>query len=276
MLTCNTVRTKDSCLITRFQNLWPRRVTMLWHLCTLSKPHQIQWVWIHFCCSSNSLLLGTDVLKYELCVYLPALFEPAGTMLQSDKPSQANAIQGWIHHSSIQIPQYVCYIYVGGALIKKKSMENWADLWVTVWKVYWVCKKIGPTKVLSVWWLLRWSFYKRQFSSEMEEIIWQSKPHQIQWVWIHFCCSSNSLLLGTDVLKYELCVYLPALFEPAGTMLQSDKPSQANAIQGWIHHSSIQIPQYVCYIYGRIRLPVSTASRTYELSGQTHVTPLRT
>ena len=27
---------------------------------------------------------------------------------------------------------------------------------------------------------------------------------------------------------------------------------------------------------GRIRLPVSTASRTYELSGQTHVTPLRT
>ena len=141
MLTCNTVRTKDSCLIIRFQTLWPRRVTMLWHLCTLSKPHQIQWVWIHFCCSSNSLLLGTDVLKYELCVYPPALFEPAGTMLQSDKPSQANATQGWIHPSSIQIPQYVSYIYVGGALIKKKSMENWADLWVTVWKVYWVCKK---------------------------------------------------------------------------------------------------------------------------------------
>ena len=124
MLTCNTVRTKDSCLITRFQTLWPRRVTMLWHLCTLSKPHQIQWVWIHFCCSSNSLLLGTDVLNHELCVYPPALFEPAGTMLQSDQSSQANAIQGWIHHSSIQIPQYVSYIYVGGALIKK-------NLWKT-------------------------------------------------------------------------------------------------------------------------------------------------
>ena len=96
---------------------------MLWHLCqsTLSKPHQIQWVWIHFCCSSNSLLLGTDVLKYELCVYPPGLFEAAGSMLQSNKPSQANAIQGWLHTSSIQIPQYVSNIYVGGALIPNKN-----------------------------------------------------------------------------------------------------------------------------------------------------------
>ena len=64
-------------LITRFQTLWPRRVTMLWHLCqsTLSRPHQIQWVRVNFCCSSNSLLLGADVLKYELCVYSPELFE---------------------------------------------------------------------------------------------------------------------------------------------------------------------------------------------------------
>ena len=46
------------------------------------------------------LLLGTDVLKYELCVYPPALLEAAGTMLQSDKPSQPNAIQGWIQPSS--------------------------------------------------------------------------------------------------------------------------------------------------------------------------------
>ena len=126
MLTCSTVRTRDSCLITRFQTLWPRRVTMLWHLCqsTLSKPHQIQWVWIHFCCSSNSLLLGTDVLKYELCVYPPALFEAAGTMLQSDKPSQENAVQGWIHPSSIQIPQFVSYIYVGGALIQNNPWKT--------------------------------------------------------------------------------------------------------------------------------------------------------
>ena len=177
MLTSSTVRTKYPCLITRFQTLWPRRVTMLWHLCqsTLSKPHQIQWVRIHVSCSSNSLPLGTDMLKYELCVYPPALFEAAGSMLQSDKPSQANAIQGWIHPSSIQIPQYVSNIYVGGALIpNNNSIENWADLWVTVWKVCWVCKKkTGPTTVLSVWWLLRWSFYKRQFSSQTEEIIWQ-------------------------------------------------------------------------------------------------------
>ena len=104
-----------------WQPLWPRRVTMLWHLChsTLSEPHQIQWVWIHFCCSSNSLLWGTDVLKYELCVYPPALFQATGTMLQSDIPSQANAIQGWVHPSSAQIPQDPSYIYHGGALIKE-------------------------------------------------------------------------------------------------------------------------------------------------------------
>ena len=90
MLTCSTIRTKYS-----WQNDWsqgfrlcdPRRVTILWHLCqsTLSKPRLIQWVWIHVCCSTNSLLLSTDVLKYEPCVYPPALFETTGTMLQSDK-----------------------------------------------------------------------------------------------------------------------------------------------------------------------------------------------
>ena len=92
-----------------FQTMWPRRVTILWHLCqsTLSKPHLIQWVWIYFCCSSNSLLLSTDVLKYEPCVYPPALFEATGTMLQFDKPSQANAIQDWVSSSSTQIPQDV-------------------------------------------------------------------------------------------------------------------------------------------------------------------------
>ena len=50
---------------------------------------------------------------------------------------------------------------------------------------------------------------------------------------VHFRCSSNSLLLGTDadVLKYELHVYPPALFKASGTMLQSYKAPQANAIQ---------------------------------------------
>ena len=121
------------------------------------------------------LLLGTDVLKYELCVYPPALFEAAGTMmLQSDKPSQANAIQEWIHPSSIQIPQYVSYIYVGGALINKKIPWKTGQTCESLCLKYTeYVKKIGPTKLLFVWWLLRWSFYKKQFSSEMEEIIWQ-------------------------------------------------------------------------------------------------------
>ena len=146
MLTCSTVRTKDCWLITKFQNLWPRRFTMLWHLCqsTLSKPHQIQWVLIHFCCSSNWLLWGTDVFKYELCVYPPALCEATGTVLQSDIPSQANAIQGWVHPSSTQIPQDDSYIYNWNVLIQKISMENRADYWVTEH----FKKEIWPTKVL--------------------------------------------------------------------------------------------------------------------------------
>ena len=176
MLTCSTVRTKDSWLIIRFQTLWPKRVTMLWHLCqsTLPKPHQIQWVWIHFNCSSNSLLLGTDVLRYELCVYPPVLYEATGSMLQSDKPSQANTIQGWVHPSSTQFPQDVSYIYDGGALILKipwKTGQTYESLCGRY--IQYVKKEIWLTKVLSIWWLPRWSFYKRQFSSEMEEIIWQ-------------------------------------------------------------------------------------------------------
>ena len=124
MLTCSTVRKKDSWLITRFQTLWPIIFTMLWlvaHLwhSALSKPHQIQWVWIHFCCSSNWLLWGIYALKYELCVYPPALFEATGTVLQSDIPSEDNAIQGCVHPSSTQIPQDVSYINDGGDLIQK-------------------------------------------------------------------------------------------------------------------------------------------------------------
>ena len=53
------------------------------------------------------------------------------------------------------------------------SMTNWADLWVTLWKVYWVCIKRNMTTQCPVWWLPRWSFRRRQFSSEMEEIIRQ-------------------------------------------------------------------------------------------------------
>ena len=141
---------------------------MLWHLCqsTLSRPHQIQWVWVHFCCSSNSLLLGTDViiLQHYLRLLAPCC---------NPTNHQANAIQGWIHPSSIQIPQYDSYIYDGGALILNKSMETGQTCESLCGNYTEHVKQIGPTKVLSVWWLLRWSFYKRQFSSEMEEIIWQ-------------------------------------------------------------------------------------------------------
>ena len=57
-----------------------------------------------------------------------------------------------------------------------------------------------------------------------------------------FCCSSNSLLLDTDVLRCELCVYPLALFEATGTVLQPNKTFQANTIQGWVKTSSTQTP----------------------------------
>ena len=53
----------------------------------------------------------------------------------------------------------------------QNSMENLADLLVTVWKVYWVCQKRNMTNKSSVWWLPRRSFCRRQFPSQMEEII---------------------------------------------------------------------------------------------------------
>ena len=131
---------------------------MLWHLCqsTLSKPHQIQWVWINFCCSCNSLLLGTDVLKYGLCVYLSVLFEATGIMLQSDKQMP------YRDEYNLQVLKPPgCQLHLWWRRSDtQNSMENWADLWVTVWKVYWVCQKVIMTNQRSVWWQPMWSFYK--------------------------------------------------------------------------------------------------------------------
>ena len=74
------------------------------------------------------ITVGRDVLKYELCVYPPALFEATGTMLQSDEASQANTIQEWVQPSSTQIHQDVSYILEGGALIHKMPWKT-ANLW---------------------------------------------------------------------------------------------------------------------------------------------------
>ena len=116
---------------------------MLWQS-TLSRPHQIQWVWVNFCCSSNSLLLGADVLKYELCVYSPVLFEApccnpsskchtgVSTTFKYSNPTECQ-LHLWLRWSDPQ-----------------NFMENWADLWVTVWKIYtgYVKHEIWPTNAL--------------------------------------------------------------------------------------------------------------------------------
>ena len=174
MLTCSTVRTKYSWLITKFQNLWPSRFTMLWHLCqsTLSKPHQIQWVWIHFCCSSNWLLWGTDVLKYEICVDPPALFEATGTVLQSE------------YHLR-QMPyrdEYTLQVLKSPRMTVTSTMEMlWSKKypWKTGQTNESLCgkytkhfkKEIWPTKILSVWWLPMWSLYK-----DNSHLRWKKSP----------------------------------------------------------------------------------------------------
>ena len=133
-------------LITRFQTLWPRRVTMLWHLCpsTLSRPHQIQWVWVNFCCSSNSLLLGADVLKYELCVYSPVLFEAPCCNPSSKCHTGMSTTFKYSNPAGCQLHLWLRWSD------PQNSMENRADLWVTVWKIYteYVKNEKWPTKVL--------------------------------------------------------------------------------------------------------------------------------
>ena len=69
-----------------------------YHAVTLVSKYTVKATWDTmsvdpFCCSSNSLVSGTDVLRCELCVYPPALFEATGTMLQPNKAFQANTPQ---------------------------------------------------------------------------------------------------------------------------------------------------------------------------------------
>ena len=168
MLTCSTVRTKYSCLITRFQTLWQKELPCC-DIC-VKVPYQshirysecgstfavpaTHYCWVQMYLSMNYVF----ILQHYLRLLAPCC-NPTNHLKQM--PSK---------YSNPPVCQlHLCWMCSD----PKKSMENWADLWVTVWKVYWVCQKIGPTKVISVWWLLRWSFYKRQFSSEMEEITWQ-------------------------------------------------------------------------------------------------------
>ena len=114
------------------------------------------------------ITVGADVLKYELCVYSPVLFEAPccnpsskchigmSTTFRYSNPAGCQ-LHLWLRWSDPQ-----------------NSMENCADLWVTVWKIYTeYVKKRNMTNQSSIWWPPRWFLYKKQFSSEIEEIIWQ-------------------------------------------------------------------------------------------------------
>ena len=171
MLTCNTIREKDS-----WQNDWSQGFRLCdqeeWPNCDtcVKVPYQSH-IWYTECGSTSAVLLTHYcwVQMYGTCVW------------------------GYWHHAAI--PETISRkCHTGMSTIFKysnppgcqlhlwwrcsdpqNSTKNWADLWVSVaWKVYWICKKKkNMTNQRSVWWLPRWSFHKRQFSSEMEEIIRQ-------------------------------------------------------------------------------------------------------
>ena len=101
-----------------------------YHTVTLVSKYLIKstsdTVWIHFFCSSNSLLLSTDVLKYEPCVYPPALFENTGTMLQSE-----NQIPYRDEYTFKYPNPPGCHLHVHlwwRCSDPQNFMKNWADL----------------------------------------------------------------------------------------------------------------------------------------------------
>ena len=170
MLTWSTVRTKDSCLITRFQTLWPKELPCC-DIC-VKVPYQshirysecvstfavpaTHYCWVQMYLSMNYVF----ILQHYLRLLAPCC-NPTNHLKQMP-----------FKYSNPPVCQlHLCWMCSD----PKKKIHGKLGRLVShcVESILSVSKKIGPTKVLSVWWLLRWSFYKRQFSSEMEEITWQ-------------------------------------------------------------------------------------------------------
>ena len=149
MLTCSTVRTKDS-----WQNDWSQG----FRLCDQEEfPYCDTCVKVPYHICMTHVLILPRYLRLLAPCYNPTSKWHRGisTTFKYSNPPGCQLHLWW----RCSDPQ--------------NSMKNWADLWVTVWKVYWVCQKRNMTNQRSVWWLPRCSFHKRQFSSEMEEIIRQ-------------------------------------------------------------------------------------------------------
>ena len=64
----------------------------------------------------------TDVFKYELCSYPPALFQTTDILLEADKPALAEAI--WKHSAATECA--ICSGWWG--IATQNSLEFWRDL----------------------------------------------------------------------------------------------------------------------------------------------------
>jgi len=80
----------------------------------------------------------TDVFKYELCSYLPALFQTTDILLETDKPALAEAIWKQLPlavHNTV-LPQNVQYVLDGGALLHRipwNSGETYEGISITTY-----------------------------------------------------------------------------------------------------------------------------------------------
>ena len=84
----------------------------------------------------------TDVFKYELCSYPPALFQTSYILLEADKPALAEAIwkQLPLAVRSTALPQNVQYVLDGGALLHRilaRPMKNLQSLRAICWRQVW-------------------------------------------------------------------------------------------------------------------------------------------
>ena len=64
----------------------------------------------------------TDVFKYELCSYPPALFQTTDILFEADKPALAEAI--WKHSAATECA--ICSGWWG--ITTQNSLEFWRDL----------------------------------------------------------------------------------------------------------------------------------------------------
>ena len=168
MLTCSTVRTKDS-----WQNDWSQG----FRLCDQEEfpycdtcvkvPYQSP-IWYGEC-GSTSAVPATHYCWEQICLSMThVLILPRYLRLLAPCYNPTSKWHTGISTTFKYSNPPGCQLHLWWRCSDpQNSMKNWADLWVTVWKVYWVCQKRNMTNQRSVWWLPRCSFHIRQFSSEM-------------------------------------------------------------------------------------------------------------